>query len=285
MMQYMQQDNLLRGCSDDDVTRLESLLLKGVDIEQKGFNGWTALHHCVEKNSLAAMNLLCQRGANVHAKSDRLSTPLHIACRVGSTDITDVLLRYGSDPNARDICGMTPLHYAVREDEEKAGRILLILLNHGANIHEKDNVRNTALHESCLYGGALAVALIQHGANMHEENDDGETATDCYTGNDGTDRIFRLFTNESSWRRRKHFCMFLSSLKSTGPADVIEEGTIDPVFVQNQGKGSHKGSCAVSCSLTPLKQNGLVLKEESNETPRTKVFYLRELLQAIASYL
>ncbi|PGH35382.1 hypothetical protein GX50_01720 [[Emmonsia] crescens] len=62
--------------------------------------------------SIALVNLLVKAGANVNAKGGDGLTPLHHAALYGIIDIVHTLVRFGADVEARDHQGTTPLQYA-----------------------------------------------------------------------------------------------------------------------------------------------------------------------------
>lgn len=75
---------------------LEMLLAFGADVEQRGINDWTPLHHAVARNDLAAIRVLLAHGASPHARSriDDRTTPLEDAERHGRSEA--LLLLRGS---------------------------------------------------------------------------------------------------------------------------------------------------------------------------------------------
>ena len=56
---------------DGSIDIISALLDHGADIEGRGIEGWTALHHAATNKKVEAMNLLLKRGANRHAISDK----------------------------------------------------------------------------------------------------------------------------------------------------------------------------------------------------------------------
>ena len=75
--------------------------------------------------------------------------------------------------------GDTPLHQAVRLFEKDAAfnKIVLALIDHGADLEARDNAGNTPLMCAAVYGNqAAAELLIDRGAKLDERNGMGYTA-------------------------------------------------------------------------------------------------------------
>lgn len=64
---------------------LELLLDAGADVQQRGFNDYTVLHHAACRDDAQAVSLLLRRGADPHARTriDHYATPLEEAERFG----------------------------------------------------------------------------------------------------------------------------------------------------------------------------------------------------------
>lgn len=77
-----------------------------------------------------------------------------------------------ADP--RKDCQITPLMRAAMSDENN--NFLRWLIEHGANVNQKDSVNWTALHFSCEYKCKRNIEfLIQSGASVNEKNSTGAT--------------------------------------------------------------------------------------------------------------
>lgn len=80
--------SLLAALSTDRPDRyeiLELLLEHGADVQQRGVNDHTPLHHAAARDDAVAVRLLLARGADPHARTrvDDLATPLEEAERLG----------------------------------------------------------------------------------------------------------------------------------------------------------------------------------------------------------
>ena len=106
------------------------LLGKGVKVNAKTTNGWTALHQLcrlyTNENLVEIVRLLVENGADVNAKSLKGKTALHRLCEnytnENLVEIVRLLIEKGADVNAVTKSGSPPL----------------LLLRHGENKGKKD---------------------------------------------------------------------------------------------------------------------------------------------------
>lgn len=115
-----------------------------------------------------------ERHINEPRKEDR-QTLLHLA--VINNDIKSVilLLQHKADVTVADKWGKTPLYRAL-EGEKIQLEIVKKLIEHGANINEKDPLRATALHWSVLAGNLQKTdTLLSLGADINSVNRNLET--------------------------------------------------------------------------------------------------------------
>jgi ankyrin repeat protein len=80
--------------ADTDRLALLALLLEfGADVEQRGINDYTPLHHAAARNDAAAIEVLLAHGADPDARTriDDRETPLEEALRFGWNDAVRVL--------------------------------------------------------------------------------------------------------------------------------------------------------------------------------------------------
>ncbi|EAY19380.1 hypothetical protein TVAG_100960 [Trichomonas vaginalis G3] len=86
----------------------------------------------------------------------------------------EYFLSHGANINEKDENGETALHKSAWYNSKEAAEVLI---SHGANINEKDENGETALHNAARNNHKeIAEVLISHGANIDEKNKYGETA-------------------------------------------------------------------------------------------------------------
>ena len=110
------------------------LSMKGIDIESRGFCGFTPLLNSAEEGHVECCELLLNHDAKIEAVSSRVNrgwTPLHCACESGSLPTVSLLIARGADLNAlTEGDEWTPLDVAeICEDVA----IIEYLEFHGAN--------------------------------------------------------------------------------------------------------------------------------------------------------
>ncbi|XP_064599134.1 tonsoku-like protein [Liolophura sinensis] len=113
-------------------------------------------------------------------RNEKGETPLHRACIEGNLRKVKKLVEQGHPLNPRDFCGWLPLHEAANHDFPE---IVEYLLTHGAWINDRGGEHCggvTPLLDAANCGNLdVMTILIDHGANLHAKDDDGSTALDC----------------------------------------------------------------------------------------------------------
>ena len=125
------------SCQDSNL--VAKLLDTFSDVDLVGDFNRTALHLCIAAYNRAAVDVLLQRGADINVV-DRLGrTPvMYVAERPVSPeenwnaiDTARRLLDHGADVNQRDCCGWTALHFAVNSRNVD---MVEVLLSYGADV-------------------------------------------------------------------------------------------------------------------------------------------------------
>lgn len=115
------------------------LLTAGANPNAKGYQGATAL---MRSNDTRVVETLILRGADVNAKDDDGWTALNYAVENGDSKKLQILLSAHAEVNSIDKKGWTPLMYSVSEGDLPTTRLLLAS---GADTRLKDNKGKTAL--------------------------------------------------------------------------------------------------------------------------------------------
>lgn len=115
-----------------------------------------------------------ERHINEPRGEDR-QTVLHLAVINNDIQSVKLLLQHKADVTLPDKWGKTPIYRAL-EGEKIQLEMVKKLIEHGANINEKDALRATALHWSVLAGNLQKTdALLSLGADINSVNRNLET--------------------------------------------------------------------------------------------------------------
>ena len=204
----------LEAAMEGDVSMIQGLLEKGVDIQAREEEKNTALHLATRNGKEAAVRLLLRKGADIEATNQKGETALHlaagsgqerliqmllgegaillgekadlesrtsiestalmIAAQTGHLSVVRLLLEKGADVNSVNIHGYTALHYAA---EAGVNAVVLLLLEKGADIKSKDRYGYTALTGAATDGYESTVRiLLEKGADVESETNSGSTA-------------------------------------------------------------------------------------------------------------
>uniref|UniRef100_A0A8D9AV51 Ankyrin repeat protein RF_0381 n=1 Tax=Cacopsylla melanoneura TaxID=428564 RepID=A0A8D9AV51_9HEMI len=124
---------------------VEFLLNTGHNVNERMFNGRTALHMAIQRNYTPMTALLIHKGANVNAVDDKGLTPLHIACYFRQGDTVRLLVKNKANVHAKDSMGTlgTPILSAIIYNEIQPANaadlidVVEVLIKHGANVNDK----------------------------------------------------------------------------------------------------------------------------------------------------
>ncbi|KAK7117755.1 hypothetical protein R3I94_023092 [Phoxinus phoxinus] len=176
---------------------LESVLVSShLEIEEKGWNGETALTLAVQSGLEENVRILLEHGALPHNLNSKKESPLllavrirsyqmvyaltthgavvdqvcskrwtalHEAARVGCIDILMLLLRRGGQVSVRDVTGVTPLGVAA---EYANLEVLQVLIELGADVNAQSIKGESVLMDAAGSGNPYCVnLLLQNGAS------------------------------------------------------------------------------------------------------------------------
>ena len=104
---------LFSAVSKGDLQEIKRLNDKGIDLNAKNEQGYTALHIATNEGSLATVKHLIELGADVNAKDDlRGCTALQLAAYLNFDHVVKFLIKMGADVNAKNKQGYTALQLA-----------------------------------------------------------------------------------------------------------------------------------------------------------------------------
>lgn len=123
---------------------------KGVDVNTRNRDGWTALEGASSGGHSDVVKLLVEKGANVNAQDENGQTALH--CADGSEPVEEYfylkvitcLIENGANVNVQDKNGNTPLHKFLNNTSIAGDlKIAKLLIEKGADIEAKNNKDET----------------------------------------------------------------------------------------------------------------------------------------------
>ena len=126
--------NLIEAADKGNLRVVKKMIRKGADVNGRGKNKTTALHHAAQNGHADVVKVLLQNGAKVNAVTTDGRTALHIACRYRAGDVANVLNQNGADVNAVSKDEGTALRIAAVKDNIPC---TLQLLCFGAEIDEQ----------------------------------------------------------------------------------------------------------------------------------------------------
>jgi len=154
-------DRLPIAAYQGDYKTVEKLLAKGFDINQQCGSD-TALSNAAVRGREQIVELLLSHGADIN-----IANPLSKAAQFGNGNekIAKMLLDHGADPNC--------LHSAILGRHKD---VVLLLLEHNANVNRRDGNGRTPLHVAVVFGDEDIIRLlISKGADVNAKNNEGET--------------------------------------------------------------------------------------------------------------
>jgi len=138
--------------------------------------------------------VLLEHGANVHTRNKKGRMPLHAASYRGLSGIVTLLLEFGADVDAQDNRNLTPLLLVSQSQPIYGGdtKAAQLLLEHGANIHVRNENGQMPLHMASHHGlSGIVALLLKFGADVDAQDNDTMTplllvsqARRCSSGDD-----------------------------------------------------------------------------------------------------
>ncbi|XP_041374024.1 uncharacterized protein LOC121387078 isoform X1 [Gigantopelta aegis] len=147
---------------------------------------------------------LVLKGANVNAKDTFLNTPLHIAAEISSVECVEFLIEKGAEVNVTNKSGKTPLHSAVMPIiflynsrghcfKKECLKLVQLLHKKGANLNATDINGNTPLHIAAENNSVECVNyLVEQKSDVDLQNANGKTGLHLASESDYADVILEL---------------------------------------------------------------------------------------------
>lgn len=153
---------------------IELLLSKGVPIDQKSKDGYTALHFSAMKGDLEIAAFLLDKNADINSISSMGEKPIHIAAAHGHKNMVEFFSSRGVDIDDCNEKGWSALHYAAKNGQVE---VIKFLLEKGANIYHKNYKRINPFNIAAYHGQMVVVRIfLEFGLNVNYRQADGNTA-------------------------------------------------------------------------------------------------------------
>ncbi|CAN9211420.1 unnamed protein product [Alternaria alternata] len=164
-------------------------------VNQKNYNGETALHWAAIKGNKVLVRLLVDKGADVKAEDNNRKTVLHLAAQGADEVLVRLLVDKGADIKAKDKNGQTVLHEAAKGGNEAVVRLLV---DRGADVKAKDNHGQMVLHEAVKGGNEAVVRLlVDEGVDIEAKGNDGKTVLH-EAARRGNEAVVRLLVDKGA---------------------------------------------------------------------------------------
>ncbi len=183
---------LLRAIKNGDFAAVKNLVQNGADINQISNTGSSGefRKECpltVAFQHPQIFKYLLDKGANVNIRLSHRQTPLHYLLKnYGNQNQTSyealcLLLSKGAEVNAKDLYGRTPLHTGINLSAQigmgLGKKILVTLLDHGANLHTQDEKGWKPLYRAYELGNIeILQELVKRGESLNEFSTSGMNA-------------------------------------------------------------------------------------------------------------
>ncbi len=168
---------------------LKLLIEHGADIEETDPNGWPPLHLAILDRDLEATGLLLKAGARRDSMNREGVSAIHVAAEYGSPPILKKLIDSGFEVDQRNEAGYTPLMIAVAKHVEEN---VNLLLTKGADVNATNKAGVTPLMIAVAgKSPSLITILLDAGAKVDSKTDDGQTALSI-ARKTGLDEIIQL---------------------------------------------------------------------------------------------
>ena len=215
-------------------TTMIALIDKGIDVNEDGRWGGTALHTAVDRGDLSTMRLLLEHGAKPDLEDSLEMTALQHAVFAKNDAAVQLLLQHGADMTLKDRKGTTALCSAVREEsidvvqafftsgikplngavleaamyiatsEGSTGIVHLLLKNHPDSEMLPCVATNLLLHAVRCRQVSTVQLLLENKANIETTCEQGKTTLHYVAAYGDLDMLKLLLENGTDSEKRDH---------------------------------------------------------------------------------
>ena len=247
---------------------LELLLCAKADVELKGANDLTVMHHLSAYGwDTTALDLLVRVGANMEATTRLGRTPLHLAVEQDNHLMVSSLLESGANMNARSEGGWTCLYEALYFRSHNSLRILLD--NTGLRYNLKTDTGQALLHCAALFADIESLYILMsqplYELNIAEEDGDGWTAMQYAQYRRLENKKWsREFVRPRDYDPTEWYGVFEELLESIVDAQASIAGSIDDESSEEEMADSEH-SCSLSDETCEENEDEDELWEDAQE--------------------
>jgi len=170
------QSSIQDAAKKGDLQAVKNHLASGVDVNDDGGIGMTALQNAAGFGHIDVVQLLIKNGADVNTRNPFNLTPIDQANMLNFTETIEILRKHGGKTGAELWADESIVGAAALGDVE----LLRKYFSNGVDVNEKDDSGETALHYAATE--KVADLLISKGAQVNATNDFGETPLDQAEG-------------------------------------------------------------------------------------------------------
>ena len=128
-------ENVARAASQNDATRVRSLIASDGNPNQTDEEARTGMHYAAMNGNLTIIAILIKANAKLDVKDKLGNTPLHLAADRNQVEAARLLLDVGAPVDAENKNGMTPLMMAANRGNIE---VVMALLAKGASVTKTD---------------------------------------------------------------------------------------------------------------------------------------------------
>ncbi|XP_078347045.1 uncharacterized protein LOC144632297 [Oculina patagonica] len=156
-----------------NVTIIEMVLARGLDVNSKNSDGDTPLMIAALSGKIEAVNYLLDKGADLSLTGEYGRNSLHWASQGGNVAIIETMLSRGLDVNSKNSNGNTPLMIAALSGKMEA---VSYLLDKGADLSLTGQYKRNSLHWASRGGNvAIIETMLSHGLDVNSKDSNGKT--------------------------------------------------------------------------------------------------------------
>ncbi|XP_078346989.1 uncharacterized protein LOC144632255 isoform X8 [Oculina patagonica] len=156
-----------------NVTIIEMVLARGLDVNSKDSNGNTPLMIAAFCGKMEAVNYLLDKGADLSLTGQYGRNSLHFASEGGNVTVIETMLSRGLDVNSKDCYGNTPLMIAAWKRKMEA---VNYLLDKGADLSLTGQYGRNSLHFASVGGNVTVIeTMLSRGLDVNSKDSYGNT--------------------------------------------------------------------------------------------------------------